>query len=105
MKTFVVSIALLALTASIQAISTQEKPVTPEVFGQDYAVVSWEQDQINPAVAYSPDSKLFLVAWEDYHWASGAQADIYARMLSLSGAPAADKFGASTPRRRHGETF
>jgi len=50
-------------------------------------VVSWEYDQLKPAVAYSPQSQNYLVVWEDHHWGSGNDWDIYSRLVNNADVP------------------
>ena len=37
------------------------------VFAAPMPVISWEYDQLRPAIAYAGASNEFLVVWEDHH--------------------------------------
>ena len=56
-------------------------------FAAPAPVISWEYDQLQPAIAYSGATNEFLVVWEDHHWGFGTDWDIYARRVNASGTP------------------
>jgi len=58
---------------------------TAAALGTAASLASWEYDQIDPSIAYSPEDESFLVVWEDHHWGWGADWDIYARRVSAAG--------------------
>jgi len=72
--------------------------VRPAAAGQ---IMSWEYDQIRPAVAYSSASDVYLVVWEDHHWGFGADWDIYGRRVSGSGSTIGGAFGISYDGPQH----
>jgi hypothetical protein len=59
-------------------------------------IVSWEYDQIRPAVAYSGATNEYLVVWEDHHWSSGSDWDIYGRRVGADGGPLGSAFGIAS---------
>ena len=78
-----------------QAIPTPKPPDAPQAPDAANPVMSWEYDQIQPAVAYNSGAGSFLAVWEDHHWGWGADWDIYASFIDANGIPAGSYFGVS----------
>ncbi|MEX1311749.1 MAG: prealbumin-like fold domain-containing protein, partial [Candidatus Sulfomarinibacteraceae bacterium] len=49
------------------------------------AVSTWSNDQLRPDVAFNPAAGSFLVVWEDHHWGTGADPDIYGQLVAGNG--------------------
>jgi hypothetical protein len=64
-------------------------------------VISWEYDQLGPAVAYGAASDEFLVVWEDHHWGFGGDWDVYARRVAADGTPLGTAFGVAFDGAAH----
>ncbi len=96
----VLTIVCLLPLVSYQRGAAQSSP-TPKVIESPDAplaasvIVSWEYDQIQPAVAYNSGAGQFLSVWEDHHWGWGADWDIYARFMAADGAPYGNVFGVA----------
>jgi hypothetical protein len=65
------------------------------------AIISWEWDQIHPAIAYNSQAGEYLVVWEDHHWGWGDDWDIYGRRVRADGAALGGHFGISWERANH----
>ena len=66
---YLVLTVLLALAASSVPpvpllVSAQEAPLAPSLPASAFPLITWENDQIRPAIAYSPPTDQYLVAWE-----------------------------------------
>lgn len=55
------------------------------IAGSEIDISTWEYDQIKPRLALNHRDGLFLVVWEDHHWAWGDARDIYGQRVSTSG--------------------
>jgi hypothetical protein len=75
-----------------------DPPLEPEA---EAAIIAWEYDQLVPASAFGGASGGYLTVWEDHHWAWGADRDIYARAVPVSGIPVAAEFGVSWDGSNH----
>ncbi len=73
----------------------------PEAAEAVTAIVSWEYDQVRPALAFSPVRQEYLAVWEDHHWGNGADWDIYARRIGADGVPIGVQFGISWDGSNH----
>lgn len=62
---------------------------------QHAAIITWEYDQVQPAIAYNSAAGEYLVVWEDHHWGWGDDWDIYARRIAADGTPLGSHFGVS----------
>jgi len=60
--------------------------------GGEFAISTWEYDQIKPQLAYSSSAGEFLVVWEDHHWGWGEARDIYGQRITSGGALAGGNF-------------
>jgi hypothetical protein len=54
-------------------------------------IISWEYDQVQPAITHNPQAAEHLVVWEDRHW--GDDWDIYGRLIADNGAALGGHFG------------
>lgn len=57
-------------------------------------IITWEYDQVQPAIAHNPQAAEYLVVWEDHHW--GGDWDIYGRLIADNGAALGGHFGISS---------
>jgi hypothetical protein len=48
-------------------------------------IITWENNQLYPRLAYNPDRDEYIVVWQDYHWDIGA-SQVYGQRLTVSGA-------------------
>ncbi len=73
----------------------KQLPLDPEEPSAANAIISWEYDQIQPAIAFNSASNAYLSVWEDHHWGWGADWDIVARFIASDGAPYGSIFGVA----------
>jgi len=64
-------------------------------------IITWEYDQIQPAIAYNSQTHQYLVVWEDRHWGWGNDWDIYGRFVGADGVPLGSAFGISWEGDKH----
>ena len=64
-------------------------------------IITWEHDQIHPAVAYGSEAGQYLVVWEDHHWGWGDDWDIYGRRVRADGVTVGNPFGISWDGSEH----
>ena len=89
-------VALLAITVSVGLSVAQEpKPESVDSILASQAVISWDYDQIQPAIAYDSQANVYLATWEDHHWGYGLDWDIYARLIDADGVPYGSAFGVA----------
>jgi hypothetical protein len=69
--------------------------------GGAIGISTWQYDQVRPRLAYSPVDDVFLIVWEDHHWAWGADADVYGQRVSGSGSLVDGNFGISWDGSQH----
>ncbi|MBM4431379.1 MAG: hypothetical protein FJ026_13700 [Chloroflexi bacterium] len=46
-------------------------PVSHVVTAAPAPIITWEYDQVQPAIAYSSATNQYLAVWEDHHWGWG----------------------------------
>lgn len=90
-------IPLLVFTATIMAASSALPAVAAPI-------ISWEYDQLAPAVAYNAAAEEYLVVWEDHHWGWGDDWDIYGQRVNGDGTLAGSNFGISWEGANHRES-
>ena len=95
------TIILLVSSATIPSIAATEKQIKNTSVEDSQQIIGWEYDQINPSAAFSPQSGLFIVVWEDHHWGWGDIWDIYGRMVNLKGEPVGEPFGIAWNDSHH----
>lgn len=97
----VATLALLALllTAVVSSGDTKRSSVLASPLAA--AIVSWEYDQVRPAIAFNDAANQYLVVWEDHHWAWGADADIYGQRLHEDGSLAGPRISVSWEGDKH----
>ena len=78
---FAVATLVVSLAADARSADAASSPI-----------ISWEYDQIHPATAYSSATNEHLVVWEDHHWSSGNDWDIYGRRVGIDGGPLGSAF-------------
>jgi len=64
-------------------------------------IITWEYDQVQPAMAYGSQTDQYLVVWEDHHWGWGNDWDIYGRFVGADGVPLGSHFGISWEGDKH----
>ncbi|MBI4517761.1 MAG: hypothetical protein HY699_18300 [Deltaproteobacteria bacterium] len=64
-------------------------------------VITWEYDQVRPAIAFGGAANEYLVVWEDHHWGFGTDWDIYARRAGADGAPLGSAFAVAFEGDKH----
>ncbi len=95
---------LLAVAASplpIRALQQGEPAPKPAALAAASPIISWEWDQINPAVAYNSQANEYVVVWEDHHWGWGDDWDIYGRRVGADGTPLGIQFGVAWESEKH----
>jgi hypothetical protein len=70
-----------------QPVHGQSTPSLKSVAAAASPIISWEWDQIKPAVAYNSQANQYVVVWEDHHWGLGENWSIYGRRVGTDGAP------------------
>ena len=63
--------------------------------GGTIAVSTWTNDQLRPDVAFNTAAGNFLVVWEDHHWGTGADPDIYGQRVAGNGGLLGGNIGIS----------
>ena len=64
-------------------------------------IITWEYDQVQPAIAYGLEAGQYLVVWEDHHWGWGGDWDIYGRRVGADGTPIGGHFAISWEGNKH----
>jgi hypothetical protein len=95
------TILLISSSTTNSSIAAIDKQIKNTSIEQSQQIIGWEYDQINPSTAFSTQSGLFLVVWEDHHWGYGAIWDIYGRMVNLKGEPVGEPFGIAWNDSHH----
>ena len=63
--------------------------------GGSIAISTWSNDQLEPEVAFAATANTYLVVWEDHHWGTGADPDIYGQRVGADGIPIGGNLGVS----------
>ena len=95
------SMVLAAALDLNQPVHGQSTPSFKSAAAAASPIISWEWDQIQPAVAYNSQANEYVVVWEDHHWGWGNNWDIYGRRVSAGGAALGTQFGISWERPNH----
>lgn len=53
--------------------------------GSQIGIETWDDDQIQPRLAYGSVDNHFLVVWEDHYWGASNGSDIYGQLIEASG--------------------
>lgn len=64
-------------------------------------IITWEYDQVHPAIAYGSQTNQYLAVWEDHHWGWGDDWDIYGRLVGADGQALGSEFGISWEGDKH----
>ena len=64
-------------------------------------IISWEYDQVDPAIAYNSQTDQYLVVWEDHHWGFGTDWDIYGQRVAADGSTVGGGLGISYEGSNH----
>jgi hypothetical protein len=63
--------------------------------GGSIAISTWSNDQLQPEVAFASTGNTYLVVWEDHHWGTGSDPDIYGQRVGADGIPIGGHLGVS----------
>ena len=96
-RTFPETLLLFSLTIALGLIDLLSGPLPSlaQDLSPSSSIVSWEYDQVNPAIAFNAAGNKYLTVWEDHHWGWGTDWDIYGRLVGTDGLPAGEQFGIS----------
>lgn len=91
------ALVALALITAVLALApfSAAAPASPS------PIISWEYDQVQPAITHNLSAGEYLAVWEDHHWGWGADSDIYGRRVGGDGTPLGGQFGVSWEGNNH----